>query len=100
MKVLMFVVAVALAVALGGCANVNRSPSSYTSSVRRNFLHGCEQQSERDGVRRPQAMCTCAYDRLRSSLPFGEFRNLNDRLTDRPAPLPLEVRRLFRTCLE
>lgn len=98
MKSLVLGVALSLAVALAGCANVNRAPSNYNASVRRNFLSGCEQQSQRDGLQSPAQLCTCAYDKLRSSLPSGEFRNLNEQLTDRPATLPAAVRLLIRDC--
>ncbi len=100
MKSLVLGLTLTLAVALAGCANVNRSPSSYTASVRTNFLRGCEQQSTRDGVQRPARLCACTYDKLQSSLPFGEFRKLNEQLTDRPSPLPASVRRLVRDCEE
>lgn len=63
---------------LAGCS---RTPTTYTSSVKTNFVKGCEQGGLSNST------CTCTYGKIEASIPFKEFKNVQSKLQQDPKPL-------------
>ena len=87
-----------VALVLAGCSAAQRAPTSYTVSVQRNFVRGCETAGAGDGMRAPRPFCTCVYAAMRKTIPFAEFRKVNSLLTDQGGPLPAEIQSVVDKC--
>lgn len=71
-------VGVALAVMLAGCS---RTPTSYTGSVKSDFVKGCEQ----NGL--STSACTCTFNKIEAHIPFNDFKSVQSKLQQNPKPL-------------
>jgi hypothetical protein len=71
-------VGVVLALTLAGCS---RTPTTYTSSVKNDFVKGCEQNGLSTSV------CTCTYGKIEQNIPFKEFSTVQSKLRESPKPL-------------
>lgn len=91
-------VAALVALAAAGCATGQKTPSSYSPAVQKQFIEGCVKVGMSDGVRSARSFCTCAYAELRDGLPFSQFKKVNSELTDNGGPLPGSVSRLVERC--
>ena len=89
----------ALAVAVSGCGNSadpdNWSEAEETGAVRENFMESCLLANEETAGSQlnpasVQAFCQCTFQRLRDTLEFDEFKELDRALRDTPNPSDLD----------
>lgn len=84
---------------LGGCTGQS-TPDSYTDSVERNFLRGCRDTAEQDGLSDPDDFCRCAFDELKENVEFSEFKKVNEDQVDQPSELPESFQEIYAGCRE
>jgi hypothetical protein len=99
-RLLVLAVIAATGVISAACTTTNRVPSDYTSSVREDFVAGCETVGGQDGLDGSAAYCRCAWDTISTQVPFDEFKRINDQLSADPAPIPPEWQDLLEPCAD
>jgi hypothetical protein len=96
-------VVVALAVAaviLGGCSGARKDPTNYGDTTRRNFVEGCVDRGEDEGLDAAAEVCRCAYTRIVEDVSFAQFKKDNDALEKDPGPLPERYQRIIDRCTD
>ena len=108
-------VVAALLLVVAACGNSGAptswgdNPADYRGEANvgqpeRNFRDGCEEAGQEDldeQVRENLAdVCQCSFDRIRESLAFEEFKELDDDLrSDINTDLTQEVSQIMRQCI-
>lgn len=102
---------------LAGCSG-QKTPGSYTSGVKGDFIEGCWSTLVRDAKGTPAAklsiddlqakykseakvattQCTCAYAGFKKDIKFSEFKKINDDQTETPAKLSSKVTKVYEKC--
>ena len=84
---------------LAGCG-VQRTPDSYTSSVGKNFVKSCEAEGRAGSppLSDPSKVCNCAYNQIKSTIKFSQFKKYNSALAEKPGPLPAELANIVANC--
>lgn len=98
-------------VLLGACSSQQSIPDSYGDTTRRNFTEGCEQtltddagEDEAYSADIARNTCVCIYEGIVDGqddidpVPFDEFKELNEELSDNPGPLPDAIAEHARAC--
>ena len=81
-----------------GCAR-QKIPTSYTDSVKEDFLNGCKKTAKADGeITAVSDFCTCAWTAIKKDVPFGTFKKVNNQLTDEPGKLPSSITKAYDSC--
>lgn len=95
-----------------GCTNGQRDASNYDDTEEA-FLDGCISIARSDDdaiaadgsadgteirVASPDDFCRCAFDEIRASVPFDEFKEINSDLRDDGGPLPGAFREAYASC--
>jgi len=74
-------VLVALALFATACGS-DGFPETYDATVEENYMAGCTERLAAEISGAAEAVCTCAYDRMRTEIEFEDFEALNGRLRD------------------
>jgi hypothetical protein len=96
-------VVAALAVAvvlLGGCSGARKDPTKYGDTTRSNFLEGCVERGEDEGLDGAAAVCRCAYAGIVRDVSFAQFKKDNDALEKDPGPLPERYQVIIDRCAD
>lgn len=91
---------------LAGCAG-QRTPTSYTSAVQRDFIKGCVATAKADAkqsdvvttISNPKTFCTCAFTAIKKDLSFSQFKKITDDLTEKNAYPPKKYTEAYSSCL-
>lgn len=59
----------------------SHDPTSYTDSVKNNFINACHDQGP------SRQVCTCTFRQIKANIAFKDFKSVQDRLRDKPRPL-------------
>lgn len=85
---------------LAGCSG-QRTPSSYTSAVKDDFIAGCTAMTKDDGKAKPsKSDCECAYNQIADDVPFSEFKSINEAQIEKPSPLPASFTKAYKSCVK
>ncbi|MBI2709366.1 MAG: hypothetical protein HYX34_06690 [Actinobacteria bacterium] len=85
---------------LGSACGGQRIPTSYGNTTQKNFIRGCEAERT-SGAKVPAATtatCTCLYAGFRRTIPFSEFKKINEDQSKKPAPLPAKAIKVVDAC--
>ena len=87
---------------VSGCAG-QRAPTSYTDSVKKNFITGCTTVSTGDAAlgtpTEANQYCTCVFTEIKKNVKFSEFKKINDDLTQSGGgPLPSSFQDAYTSC--
>lgn len=114
-RVRLLAVAAVLFLAAAACGN-SGAPTSYADNpadyrgetnvgqAERNFRDGCEKAGVEDGGEQVRQnlddVCKCGFDKIRETLTFEDFKELDDDLrSDINANLTEEVSLIMRQCI-
>lgn len=86
------------------CPAGRESCESQVGQPERNFRDGCREAGEDDIDQQVQAnlddVCKCGFDKIRDSLSFEQFKELDDDLRSNiNGDLPEEVSRIMHQCI-
>jgi hypothetical protein len=85
---------VVAALALTLSAACSRPPDDYGAQTEEVFLRKCVG----DDGEIQEELCRCAYDRIRSEIPYDEYVALDKALADKPDALPEQIVALIFEC--
>ena len=114
-KTRLLAIAAALILVSAACGN-SGAPTSYSDNpadykgevnvgqAERNFRDGCEEAGLEDLDQQVQEnladVCKCGFDKIRETLAFDEFKELDDDLrSDINAGLSAQVDKIMRQCI-
>lgn len=101
-----FVAVTAMVVLLGACTQGRTVPDKYGDTTRENFTEGCIDTTTGDGEgetftdEQGEAICECAYEEIVDTIPFSEFKEVNEAQEEQPTELPDEWLAIMETCVE
>lgn len=68
--------------------------------MKAHFVEACQGKNpdQQNKVSVSEATCTCAYDKISKKIEFKRFKQVNDQLSKKPAPLPKDFSTLVDEC--
>lgn len=92
MRKMLIVLAGASLVLAGACSG-DDEPNAYNDETESNFIESCAAGGD-------EATCQCMYDKIVETVPFEEFKALDEELQDNPnAQLPDGLTEAMTSCV-
>jgi hypothetical protein len=73
-------------------------PADYDARIEDDFMATCTADAEQQGFAHAQDFCRCAFDRIRTVIPFDRFLAIDETLQDDPGAVPGRVDRIRTAC--
>lgn len=93
-------VVVLAAVVVGGILYLrDEDPTTdYDARIEDDFMTTCTADAEAEGFARAGDFCRCAYDAIRTEIPFDRFLEIDAALAADPSAVPGPVDRIRTAC--
>jgi hypothetical protein len=92
-------------VLVAAACGTSGAPEEYDTTTEKNYIDGCQVALDEDPQADPaNRVCECAYDEIARTIPFEDFKELDDQLRNdvnaiADTPTGVEVEMIVAGCI-